>query len=50
MGSVILKSYVYEGFDFPVTLYSVPAKKVRGEWTPFINYVILSHNVLKALC
>jgi len=50
MSNIILKEYVYEGLGFPVVLCNVPAKKVRGEWTPFINYEVLARNVLKFLC
>ncbi len=45
-----LKKYQYEGFGFPIILENIPAKRVRGEWTPFINFVELAKHVLHILC
>lgn len=41
--------FVDQGFGFPVHLLNVPMIKVRGRWTPNINYAELSAVVLKAL-
>ncbi|MCH9021383.1 MAG: hypothetical protein IID32_01295 [Planctomycetes bacterium] len=43
------KKYVDTGFGFPVHLLNVPMVKVRGHWTPEINYAELSHIVIMAL-
>jgi hypothetical protein len=45
----IEKRFVYEGFGFPVVLRNVPMAKVRGAWTPMINYGALARAVLLAL-
>jgi hypothetical protein len=44
-----VKRYVDEGFGFPVILRNVPMVKVRGAWTPMINYNTLAREVLLAL-
>ena len=41
--------FVDEGFGFPVHLLNVPMIKVRGQWTPQINYAELSSAVMQAL-
>lgn len=46
----ILKKYIYCGFGFPVVLYNIPTKKVRGEWVPFINFIELAKHVMRTLC
>ena len=46
----IQKSFVDEGFGFKVRLWNVPMVKVRGAWTPEINYNELAKVVLLALC
>jgi len=45
----IQKRYVDDGLGFPVVLRDVPMVKVRGTWTPKINYNRLSRNVALAL-
>ena len=40
------KKYIDTGFGFPVHLSNVPMIKVRGHWTPKINYAKLSDSVL----
>ena len=45
----ILKSFIDNGFGFPVKLKNVPMVKVRGRWTPEIDYNKLTEHVLKAL-
>ena len=50
MENKIFKKFIYEGFGFPIVLTNVPAKKIRGEWIPFINYSELAKNVLRVLC
>jgi hypothetical protein len=46
----ILKSWIDTGLGFPVRLSNVPMVKVRGEWTPNIDYNRLTDAVLHALC
>ncbi len=46
----IKRVHVDRGFGFPVKLLNVPMAKVRGEWTPAINYNLLAEVVLKELC
>ena len=43
------KRFVYEGFGFPVVLRNVPMVKVRGAWTPEVDYNKLAREVLLAL-
>lgn len=50
MTNKIFKKYIYQGFGFPVVLSNIPAKKIRGEWVPFINFVELANHVLSVLC
>jgi len=45
----IQKSFVDEGFGFPVVLMNVPMLQVRGKWTPNINYKKFAEAVLEAL-
>ena len=42
-------SFVYKGFGFPVVLVNVPMVKVRGSWTPNVNYDEISQRLLEAL-
>lgn len=46
----VQKEYVDHGFGFPVRLRNVPMVKVRGVWTPDLDYDRLAAAVLKALC
>ncbi len=46
----IQKEFVDLGFGFPVRLRQVPMVKVRGVWTPQVNYEQLAQAALKALC
>jgi hypothetical protein len=41
--------FKYMGFGFPVTLSNVPMIKVRGFWTPNINYNTLGDKVYSLL-
>ncbi|MGH7208151.1 MAG: hypothetical protein ACREIL_02080 [Nitrospiraceae bacterium] len=41
--------FVYEGFGFPVELHNVPMLRVRGGWTPDVDYRELSTRLLDAL-
>jgi len=50
MEQKIKRSHIDVGFGFPVKLVNVPMTKVRGEWTPAINYHLLAQVVLKELC
>jgi DNA-binding transcriptional regulator YiaG len=43
------KLFVYEGFGFPVALVNVPMVRIRGTWTPDVNYNTLELQVLHAL-
>jgi len=45
MEKKIQKRFVDEGFGFPVVLRNVPMIKVRGVWTPNINYNKLSRDI-----
>ena len=50
MNHKIKRVHIDRGFGFPVKLVNVPMVKVRGEWTPAINYNLLAEVVLKELC
>jgi DNA-binding transcriptional regulator YiaG len=41
--------FVYGGFGFPVALLNVPMVRVRGPWTPDVNFNALSRPLLDAL-
>jgi len=41
--------YVYHGFGFPVTLCHVPMVKIRGTWTPDVDYERLQRALLAAV-
>jgi len=43
------KSFVDTGFGFPVHLVNVPMVKVRGIWTPSIDYNKLTRAVLRVI-
>ena len=45
----IQKELIDTGFGFPVRLRNVPMVKVRGAWTPKVNYNSLAHAVLHCL-
>ena len=44
-----VKRFVYTGFGFPVVLLDVTMGKVRGTWTPVVDYNRLQKNVVEAL-
>ena len=46
----VQKTYTDHGFGFPVKLLNVPMIKVRGKWTPHVNYNDLTEALLIALC
>lgn len=46
----IKRVHIDHGFGFPVKLLNVPMAKIRGEWTPAINYNLLAEIVMKELC
>lgn len=46
----IQKSFTDTGLGFPVRLFNVPMIKIRGKWTPNIDYNRLTEAVLHALC
>ena len=41
--------FVYKGLGFPVALLDVPMVRIRGHWTPDINYEELQKVVLSIL-
>jgi len=43
------REFVYRGFGFPVILLNVPMVRVRGEWTPDVNYAALQRRLLAML-
>lgn len=43
------KQFVYEGFGFPVVLKNVPMVKVRGIWTPNVNFNGLARRLVELL-
>lgn len=45
----IQKRFVYEGLGFPVVLLNVPMGRVRGTWTPLVDYNKLQRDVVEAL-
>ncbi len=45
----IEKRFVYDGFGFDVVIRNVPMVKVRGAWTPKIDYTKLARDVVLAL-
>lgn len=46
----IKSHHIDHGCGFPIILINVPMIKVRGEWTPDINYNTLEKSVLLMLC
>ena len=49
MEKKIQKRFVYSGFGFPVVLLDVKMGKVRGAWTPVVDYNKLQKDVVEAL-
>ena len=49
MEKKLQKSFTDTGLGFPITLLNVTMVKVRGKWTPKIDYNILTRTVLMAL-
>jgi len=45
----VRRRFVYLGFGFPVTLVNVPMIRVRGTWTPDVDYNRLARRLLKAV-
>lgn len=45
----IEKRFVYDGFGFDVVIRNVPMVKVRGTWTPKLDYNKLARDVVLAL-
>lgn len=43
------KMFIDNGFGFPVILLNVPMIEIRGIWTPDIDYIKLTNQVLKSL-
>jgi DNA-binding XRE family transcriptional regulator len=43
------KTFIYEGFGFPVKFKNVILIKVRGVWTPKVDYERTSKDLLRAL-
>lgn len=44
-----IKTFVYEGLGFPITLVKTPMKKIFGQWVIDINMTRLQLTVLRAL-
>jgi len=44
-----LKSFVYYGLGFPITLGNVSFHKIRGEWLPKIDVEALADKVFEEL-
>lgn len=49
MEKKIQKRFVFSGFGFPVVLLNVTMGKVRGAWTPLMDYNKLQKDVVEAL-
>jgi DNA-binding transcriptional regulator YiaG len=49
METKIFAQYIDRGYGFPVIIRDVPMVKVRGKWTPNINYRQLAKEVLLKL-
>lgn len=49
MEKKIVSRYTDTGLGFPVVLENVPMVKVRGAWTPCVNYAELAREVLGQL-
>jgi len=49
MQKKIQKRFVYSGLGFPVVLINVTMGKVRGSWTPVVDYNKLQKDVIEAL-
>lgn len=45
----VVAEWKERGYGFPVVLENVPLVKVRGVWTPYINYNNLAKEVLRSL-
>ena len=45
----IQKTFIDHGLGFPITLLNVPMIKIRGQWTPDIDYNALTKEVLLIL-
>lgn len=45
-----IKKYIFNGFGFPVELQNVPAKEIRGNIEPVINYKNLALRVISEIC
>ena len=49
MEKKIQKRFVYSGFGFPVVFLNVSMGKVRGAWTPLVDYNKLQKDLIKGL-
>lgn len=49
METKIQMEFIDSGFGFPVRLRNVPMVKIRGIWTPKMNYINLAQAVLYSL-
>ena len=49
MEAKIQKEFIDTGLGFPIRLMNVPMIRVRGEWTPKVDYNELALRVLRAL-
>lgn len=49
MDRKIQKTYLYEGFGFPLQLIDVPMIKTRGKWVPDINFTLVQEVLVRGL-
>ena len=49
METKIQREFIYHGFGFPVKFKNVPMIKVRGTWTPKVDYQRIAKELLYAL-
>ena len=45
----VRKLHIYDGLGFPVALENCPMVKIRGQWTPDVDYNSVTEEMLKAL-
>ncbi len=45
-----IKKWIFNGFGFPIELKNVPAREIRGNLEPVINYKSLAKKVISEIC
>lgn len=45
-----IKKLIFNGFGFPIELHDIPAKEIRGNIEPIINYRNLALKVISEIC